>query len=232
MHKFGVERIIEVTQGKLPARLFVLAGPSGVGKYTITQGLLKSFPEMQRVVTFTTRAPRPEEVEGDQYHFISREEFVRKAEAGLLLEKEGIDVYGEGHLYSMPADLMTNLQDGKFLVLAEVDINGTRLLKELFPACTAIFVTAPPVTLLQRIRERNGDSHDLDLNKRLATAREQMQAASALFDYIVFNEGDLDHTVEAVEAIIRAERMRVREGVNLAAMLPDDAFDDVVKEIP
>jgi len=225
----GVERVLATTQRQLPRQLFVLAGPSGVGKYTITTRLLENHPAMHRVTTFTTRPPRPEEIEGDQYHFISREEFRRKSEAGELLEPAGQDVYGEGHLYSMPANLMTDVPEGKHLIIAEVDINGSALLKRLYPDCITIFVTAPPAELLARIRQRDGEHMDAEsLSKRLAMAHEHIRAAKN-FDYIVFNEDDLDSTMAAVEAIVTAERRRVRPGVALEAMIPDEEFDDVLE---
>jgi len=228
--KTGVERVIETTQGHLPKQLFVLAGPSGVGKYTITQRLLESHPAMQRVVTYTTRPSRPEEVEGDQYHFITLDEFRARAKDGDLLEVDGTDVYGEGYLYSMPADIMAAPED-KHMILAEVDINGSRLLREVVPGCITIFVTAPPADLLERIRGRDGNNTDAaSLTRRLETAREQIRAAKE-FDYIIFNESDnLDQTVAAVEAIIAAERNKVRQGVALEAMLPDEAFDTILEE--
>lgn len=227
----GVERILQATQGQLPKLLIVIAGPSGVGKYTITQRLLKNHPGMHRVTTFTTRPPRPDEVEGDQYHFISREEFKRMSEAGELLEPAGTDVYGEGHLYSMPSNLMEAVPEGKHLILAEVDINGTALLKQLYPDSVAIFVTAPPDVLLARIKSRADEHMDSDsLAKRIDTAHEHVRAARN-FDYIVFNNDDFEATVAAVEAIIAAIRRQVRPGVDLEAMLPEDAFDEVLGEI-
>ena len=227
---FGVERALKTTQGQLPRQLFVLVGPSGVGKYTISKRLLKNHPAMHRVTTFTTRPRRSEEVEGDQYHFITLEEFKRKSEAGELLEPAGQDVYGEGHLYSMPIDVL-DTPEGKHLILAEVDINGAALLKRLYPDCVTIFVTAPPAVLLERIKEREDEHMDADsLAKRLAMAREHIRAAKT-FDYIVFNEDDLETTIAAIEAIIAAERMQVRPGVDLETMLPGDAFEKTLEEI-
>ena len=222
----GVEKILKATNDQLPGQLFVLAGPSGVGKYTITQMLLETFPAMHRVTTFTTRPQRTDEVEGDQYHFITLEEFRRKSEAGQLLEPAGQDVYGEGHLYSMPADVM-HTPAGKHLILAEVDIHGTALLKQKFPDCVAIFVTAPPDVLIDRIKRRSDANMDAgSLAKRMATAYEQFQAAQN-FDYIVFNDRDsLEHTVAAIAAIVTAERRRVRPGVDLEAMIPAEELEE------
>jgi guanylate kinase len=225
-----IERILLQTRGSLPRRLFVLAGPSGVGKNTIIKILLTNHARYaERVRTYTTRSARPHEVPGVQYHFISAEEFRALALAGKLMEADantvGHDVYGLGDLYSMPSDIYEGVLPEKHLVIAEVDIYGMRLLKKRYPDCVTIFITAPPVSLLQRIHERPDDHMDAEaLVHRMQTAREQMRAAKE-FDYIVINQEDqLDSTVAAIETIIAAERSRVLPGVDLEAILPPDAF--------
>ncbi len=231
-----VERVLLQKNGFLPRLLFVLAGPSGVGKNTIIKKLLTNHPdEMGRVVTYTTRPPRKNEVEGVQYHFVSREQFRDLALAGRLMEADaqtaGHDVYRSGHLYSMPADIYEGLPPQKHLVVAEVDIYGMRRLRERCPDCVTIFVTAPPAVLLERIDERP-DLHmdDKTRAQRMVIAREQIQAAKE-FDYILFNRaGCLGETVAQVEAIIRAERMRVRHGVDLEAVIPAEAFTQSSEE--
>ena len=225
-----VERIVRQVKGHLPRLLFVLAGPSGVGKNTIITRILTNHShEMDRVRTYTTRQPRADEVDGEQYHFVSWEKFRELALAGKLMEADektaGHDVYNLGDLYSMPADLFEGIPPEKHLVIAEIDIYGTRLLKERFPGCVTIFMTAPPMALLERIRERPDEYMSQKvLAQRMHTAREQIRAAKE-FDYIVFNkEDELDKTVEAIETIIRAERMRVRHGIDLEAVIPGEAF--------
>ncbi len=229
-HLTDVERFVLQAKGSLPRLLFVVAGPSGVGKNTIIKELLTNHQrEMSRLITYTTRPRRDDEVEGEQYHFVSPERFRELAVQGDLMEANetvtGRDVYNLGHVYSMPANIYGDLPPGKHILLAEVDINGMRLLRQHYPDCITIFVTAPPLTLIERIRERR-DEHmnDDNLAHRMETAREQM-AAAAEFSYIVFNEeGYLCRTVETIEAIIRAERMRVRPGLDLAATIPESAF--------
>lgn len=225
-----VERVLLQIQGSLPRRLFVLAGPSGVGKNTIIKRLLTNHSGYaDRVRTYTTRSARPHEVPDVQYHFVSKEEFRALALAGKLMEADantvGHDVYGLGDVYSMPSDIFEGIPPDKHLVIAEVDIHGMRRLKERYPACVAIFVTAPPLSLLERIRERPDDHMDADaLSHRMQTAHEQIRAAKE-FDYIVFNQEDqLDATVAAIETIIAAERSRVLPGTDLEATLPPDAF--------
>jgi guanylate kinase len=225
------ERILLQTGGGLPRLLFVLAGPSGVGKNTIIKRLLTNhFHVMDRVRTYTTRRRRPAEIPDAQYHFVSAEEFHALAQAGKLMEVNadsiGHDVYGLGDRYSMPSDLFEGIPPEKHLVIAEVDIHGMRLLKTRYPDCVTIFITAPPLDLIERIRERPDDHMDAEaLSHRMQTAREQIRAAKE-FDYIVVNPEDrLEQTLATIELILTAERSRVRSGVDLEATLPADAFD-------
>jgi guanylate kinase len=226
-----VEYVIKTSKKHLDRRLFVLAGPSGVGKNTIIKELLASHPhEMDRVRTYTTRTRREDEIEGQQYHFVTPEQFRELALAGKLMEADeetvGHDVYGLGKLYSMPADLFEGIPEGRHIIIAEIDVVGARLVRSHYPNCVTIFVTAPPIDLVNRIRQRH--DHTMDnhsLAQRIETARGHIRAAKE-FDYVVFNrEGDLDRTIAAVEKIIEVERMRVVKGFDLEAVLPKDAFD-------
>ncbi len=225
-----VERVIQQTTGYIPRLLFVISGPSGVGKNTIIKKILTNHDnEMARVRTYTTREPREDEVEGAQYFFVSREQFRELALDGALMEADaetaGHDVYGAGHLYSMPTDIYVGIPPEIHLVIAEVDIHGMYRLKARVPDCISVFVTAEPVALLERIRNRPDEHMDAEnLNHRMETAREQIRAAKD-FDYLVFNQhGQLDQTVAQIETIIQAERMRTRHGVDLEAIIPDEAF--------
>jgi guanylate kinase len=230
----GVERVLLRMTGALPRHLFVLVGPSGVGKHTITQEVLATYqPLMGQVRTYTTRHPRADEIDGAQYHFVSREAFRALALAGKLMEADaehaGHDVYEAGDLYSMPADLFQDIPPEKHLVWAEVDTDGAQLLQARYPDCVTIFVTAPPLDLLERILRRSEDTdrhmNSETLARRMAAARKHIRAAKQ-FDYIVFNEDDrIDEAVAAVKGIIESERRRVRHGVDLEAILPEEAFD-------
>jgi guanylate kinase len=233
----SIEQIILHMKGHLPKQLFVIAGPSGVGKNTIIKRLLANHPDLMcRVHTYTTREPRDGEANGDQYHFVSHEAFRRLAEEGKLLEadsiREGHNVYGNKDLYSMPADVLGSTDPEKHLVIAEVDIYGARLLRQLFPDCVTIFITAPPAILLERLRGREGGRMSRkEMARRIDTAREQIRAAKE-FDYIVFNykQGDVDDVVAAVESIIYAARMRVRLDADLEAVIPKNAFDEILAQ--
>lgn len=224
-----VERLVLQLRGSLPKLLFVLVGPSGVGKNTIIKKLLTNNRYLDRIRTYTTRPARQSEIPGEQYHFVSVEEFRRMANEGLLMEADGDtpghDVYGLGALYSMPRNLYQEIQPGRHLVIAEVDIHGMRRLRHLYPDCVTLFVTAPPADLPQRIRERPDDHMDeSSLAQRMHIAQEQIRSAGE-FDYLVFNQADrIDETVEMIEIIIAAERSKVRHGLDLQAIIASDAF--------
>ena len=226
----AVEQVLKQLTGTRERRLFVIAGPSGVGKNTIIKELLATHPEMARIKTYTTRPPRDDEQEGDQYCFRTQAEFQSLARAGKLLEADadnpdGVDVYGTKHSYSMPSDLYEAIPPDRYIVLAEVDIDGAALLRTQIPTCVTIFITAPPLALLQRIQKRDDEKMSLkDLRQRMKTAREHIQAAKK-FDYVVYNRKDrLRMAIHAVETIIAAERMRVRPGFDLEAIIPESAF--------
>ncbi len=220
------ERILLQTRGELPRLLFIIAGPSGVGKNTIIKELLASYPDqMDRIRTYTTRQKRDNEVDGEQYHFVTKEQFKRLHEEGKLLE-DFHDVYGLDEWYSMPADLYQDIAPGRHLVIAEVDVVGAERLRKAVPGCITIFVTAPPLDLIKRIIERPDEGMtDQNLKSRMDTARKHISAASG-FDYLIFNEENhLCRTVAELRTIIEAERMRVRPGVDLEKIIPSDAFD-------
>lgn len=231
----GVERILKKMYGHVPRLLFVIAGPSGVGKNTIIKRLLANHPDvMARVVTNTTRPKRDDETEGEQYHFRTVEEFVEMGRANKLMEfdgEAGHDVYRSGNHYSMPADIYEDIPPEKFVVLAEVDIYGMRLLRERYPDCVTIFISASPEKLIERIfkrRDKHMDSHELA--HRMETAREQVKAARE-FDYILFNDdGSAEQVAAEIEKIIAVERMRVRAGADLETVIPEEAFPAMQQE--
>jgi len=227
----GVEKVLLQTLGHLPKQLFVLSGPSGVGKNTIIKKLLATYsPRMARVRTYTTRGPREDEIEGEQYYFVSPERFRELALSGRLMEVSGDtighDVYGLGHLYSMPTDVFENVPDDMHLVIAEVDVHGARLLKSNYPDAVLMFVTAPPDVLVERIEQRP-DEHMTEqaLAQRIAVAREHIRAARD-FDFVIFNEEDrLQAAIDAISDVIHSERMRVRHGLNLEDVMPGESFN-------
>ncbi|MCC6904968.1 MAG: hypothetical protein IT326_03935 [Anaerolineae bacterium] len=227
----GTESVIKRVTGNLTRLLFIIAGPSGVGKNTIIRKILANHqPLFDRIRTYTTRQKRDDEIPDEQYHFVSPEDFHALALAGRLLEVDennvGHDVYGLGEVYSMPRNLFQDVRPECYLVIAEVDIHGMRLLKSYYEPAVSIFIAAEPRDLIERIMDRRDATMDAEtLAQRMRTAHDQISAARE-FDYVVFNQDEqLEKTVAEIETIMLAERMRVRSGFDLEALLPAEAYE-------
>ncbi|HEY3110294.1 MAG TPA: guanylate kinase [Chloroflexota bacterium] len=190
-----------------PARglVFVLSGPAGVGKDAVLARLLERGVEIGRVVTAITRPPRPGEVEGRDYYFVTRERFMEMVAAGELLE--WADYVGSPR--GAPVwSLEQTLRRGRDAIL-KIDVEGARQVRARLPAAITIFLEPPNLqTLLQRMAVRGHDDR-AEIQRRLRRAEEEMALAPS-YDYRVVNrEGELERAVGEVEAIIAAERARV-----------------------
>ncbi len=194
-------------QNERPITLFLaLAGPSGVGKATLTKALLAGHPEIVRLTTYTTRQPRPNEIPGDQYFFVDRETFLAKYRRGELMESS--PVYLDGHLYGMPNNILNQVPPEKDMALAEVDMAGINFLKKRYPDCVTILIVAPLDELAERIAQRDPEMTGEAYQKRLASAQKWLQAAPT-FDYIIENEeGQLEKALAQLEAVLVAELAR------------------------
>ncbi|RJP80161.1 MAG: guanylate kinase [Candidatus Zixiibacteriota bacterium] len=179
-----------------PGRFVVLSSPSGGGKNTVIQRLLAKYPHFAYSVSATTRPPRPGEEDGKPYWFISREEFLRRLEAGDLLEWE--EVYGD--LYGTPrGPAEAAIAEGR-CVLFDLDVKGALRVKQVRPDSILIFLEPPSLAVLEdRLRRRGTDSEER-ICKRLAQAQWECNQASR-FDYRVVNDR-LEETIQAVERII------------------------------
>ncbi len=178
----------------------VLTGPSGVGKGTVGRALLAREPNLVWSVSATTRAPRAGEVDGREYHFMSREEFEAARDAGGFLE--WFEVYGQ--LKGTPiAPVVDRLAAGDD-VLLEIDVQGALAVKERLPEALLVFLRAPDRSE-QETRLRGRDSDDPDqIERRLATAAEE-EALADRFDAIVVND-TVERAVEQVAAILVSRR--------------------------
>ncbi|MEN9214792.1 MAG: guanylate kinase [Gloeomargarita sp. DG02_4_bins_56] len=174
-------------------RLIVLTGPSGVGKGTLLKHLCQRHPQLQVSVSLTTRAPRPGEIPGQSYIFVSREEFQAAIQAGALLEwAEYAD-----HYYGTPRQAVEQaLQQGKWVIL-EIEVVGARQIRQNFPQARLIFICPPTwATLEQRLRQRGQDS-EAAMQKRLERAKQELQAAPE-FDAQVVND-NLEQAIHELE---------------------------------
>ena len=191
---------------QLGARLFVLSGPSGVGKDALLSRMRQLGRSYHFTVTATTRPIRPGERDGVDYIFTSPDEFqCMIAENGLL---EWAEVYG--NLYGVPKQQVTDALQHSQDVLLKVDVQGAATVSKLYPESVLIFLEPPDMeTLDNRLRERGTENSEA-LRIKIETAREEMKAA-AWFDYRVVNHDDmLDDAVRAIDRIVSRETTPVR----------------------
>ncbi|MFM9033117.1 MAG: guanylate kinase [Mycobacterium sp.] len=165
-------------------RVLVLSGPSAVGKSTVVRRLREQVPDLHFSVSATTRAPRPGEVEGRDYHFVSPEQFQDLIDSGALLE--WADIHGGLHRSGTPAAPVIQAARSGRPVLIEVDLAGARAVKKAMPDAVSVFL-APPSReeLRDRLAGRGTESPEV-MARRLATAEAEL-AAQAEFDAVVVN---------------------------------------------
>lgn len=162
--------------------LTVISGPSGVGKSTVVRALLERCPRVWLSVSATTRAPRPGEVDGEDYFFVDREEFARMAAAGLLLEHAEFT----GNLYGTPREpVERRIADGTPVVL-EIELQGARQVRAAMPESTSVFLLPPSWEELERRLSGRGTEDPEVRERRLEAARTELRAQSE-FDHLVVN---------------------------------------------
>jgi len=185
--------------------LIVISGPSGVGKDSLVERMEERGCPFHFVITVTDRPPRPEEVDGEDYFFVSTEAFEDLIAQDELLEHA--TVYGQykGVPKQQVRKAMASSQD----VVMRLDVQGAATIRQIVPEAVLIFLTASSEKELEeRLRRRGCDSVD-QMERRIATAREEMKQLPA-FDYVTVNrDAELDEAVDDVLAIIRAEHCRV-----------------------
>ncbi len=174
-------------------RLLLITGPSGVGKGTLVARLLERHPGLWLSVSATTRAPRAGEEEGRHYFFLDRAAFERQVAAGGFLEWAEF----AGNLYGTPRGAVQQRLDAGQPVLLEIELEGARQVRRSFPAGFQVLLQPPSFEELERrIRGRGTDSEEA-IARRLARAREELEAA-AEFDAVVVND-DLDRALADLE---------------------------------
>ena len=195
-------------QNKTPARegiLFVISGPAGSGKGTVVKLLTERHPEILLSVSATTRNPRPGEVHGVQYYFITKPEFEKRLAADAILEHT---TYCDNY-YGTPRDAVeAALADGHDMIL-EIEVDGAMQIKNKVPGTVAIMLIPPnSETLEARLRGRGTETEEVIL-RRLARAREEIGLMSD-YDYVVVNgDGEAERCAEDIYEIIMAEHRRV-----------------------
>ncbi len=179
-------------------RLFVITGPSGVGKGTLISRLFDRVPGLELSVSATTRPPRPGEREGVDYHFMSEDQFDRVARAGDLLEYATYS----GRRYGTPrSEVEPRLEAGRSVVL-EIEVQGARQVREAMPEAVQVFIAPPsPGALRERLKGRGTDLQE-EIERRLEVATKELEARKE-FGHVIVND-DLDRATKELESLVRA----------------------------
>jgi guanylate kinase len=183
-------------------QLFIVAAPSGGGKTSLVQSLVKALPQLKISVSHTTRDQRPGEIEGEHYFFVSEAKFMQMVAAGEFVEHAS--VYGH-HYGTSQAQLENSLKKGIDVVL-DIDWQGAEQLRERFVHAVSIFILPPSLDILrQRLKERARD-HGEVIRERMEKAKDEIQHF-AEFDYLIVNEVFLT-ALDELKTIVLASRLK------------------------
>lgn len=182
--------------------LFVVSGPSGVGKGTVIEALMKEYDEINYSVSATTREPRAGEIDGEDYYFLSEEEFFMMEEKGEFIESACV----HNNYYGTPRSQVLGCMDRGEDIILEIDIQGANQVKEEFNNCILIFLLPPSFKELEKRLKKRGTESQRCRKIRLKNAREEIEA-TVVFDYEIVND-NLRNTVEEVKRIIKKEKMK------------------------
>jgi guanylate kinase len=177
--------------------VFVITGPSGVGKGTLIRELLRHLPGLELSVSATTRAPREGAVDGRDYHFLTEDEFDRRVEAGDFLEHA---TYSGKRYGTLRSEVERRLDAGTSVVL-EIEVEGARQVSQAMPECVRVFIAPPdPSDLRRRLTGRGTDPPDA-IERRIAQAEHEL-AAQGEFLHVVVND-EVQNAVAELERIVR-----------------------------
>lgn len=189
------------------ARVFVITGPSGVGKGTLIRGLMERLGELELSVSATTRAPRPGERDGVDYHFLTREEFERRVAAGEFVEHADYAGRSYGTLRS---ELEERVRAGAPVVL-EIEVQGARQVRRSVPDAVQVFIAPPSLDALRTRLVGRGTDDPEEVERRLRVAAEEL-AAQAEFAHVVVNDRLEDALAQLTEVVRAALNEGVRSG--------------------
>lgn len=182
----------------LSGKLVIISGPSGVGKSTIARRICEMFKNAHLSISATTRAKSNKEIDGEDYYFISKEQFEERIEKELFLEHA--EVFG--NMYGTPKDKVDQALEQGQIVILEIDVQGGRQVKEIYPDAIMIFIVPPtPKDLANRMNNRGRGEDEKAAKERLETASQEIAAAWRYYDNMVIND-DLEQAVNEVAQII------------------------------
>ena len=183
----------------MPAGVFVITGPSGVGKGTLIRGLMEQLPQLELSVSATTRAPRPGERDGVEYHFLSPEEFERRVASGEFVEHAHYAARSYGTLRS---ELERRVRAGVPVVL-EIEVQGARQVRAAMPEAVQVFIAPPSLPALRTRLIGRGTDDPEEVERRLQVAEQEL-AAQPEFEHVVVNDR-LDEALGRLAAIVEGE---------------------------
>ena len=185
----------------MTGNLFIVCAPSGAGKTSLVSELLKADPQIRLSVSYTTRKPRPGELDGREYHFVSEQKFEQMLEQGEFLESALV----HGNHYGTSQRWINEQRAAGSDILLEIDWQGAAQVRNLMPEAIGIFILPPSIeALTRRLNERAQDSPDV-IARRLAAARLEIGHA-AEFNYVIIND-NFDQAAQDLISIVRAQRL-------------------------
>jgi guanylate kinase len=179
-------------------KLVVLAGPAGVGKGTLVKWILEREANFMLSVSATTRGPRPGEIDGVHYHFVTTEEFEKGIADGQFLE--WARVHNQNYYGTPKTELLRAEQQNKHLLL-EIDLQGARQIEDSHPEAISIFILPPSWELLEERLRNRGTETESEIQTRLTTARRELEAANE-FDFQLIND-DLEFCAQEIIRIVK-----------------------------
>ncbi len=182
-----------------PARVFVITGPSGVGKGSLISRLRERIPELELSTSATTRNPRPGEVHGTDYHFLDRTEFEQRVERGEFLEHAA---YSGNHYGTLRSEVEQRIAAGHPVVL-EIEVQGAGQIRDTMPEAVQVFIAPPALSSLRERLEGRGTDSPEAIAARLEVAEGEL-AARDQFHHQVIND-DLERATEELELIVRGK---------------------------
>ena len=186
----------------MSGNLFIISAPSGAGKTSLVHALLDLDPHIDLSVSFTTREPRPGELDGKDYHFVSRETFLAMKERGEFLESA--EVYGNLYGTSQTWIRQEIAKGGD--ILLEIDWQGAAQVRRLFPESISIFILPPSMEALEQRLKGRGKDNDAVIAKRMAAVREDVAHVNE-FNYVIIND-KLDEALRELNAVVLSARLR------------------------
>ena len=187
---------------KVSGRLFILSAPSGTGKTSLTKSLIQKNINLSLSISYTSRRMRPTEVEGHDYFFVERNIFEQMLEDRELVESA--EIYG--NLYGTSRQWINEAINSGKDILLEIDGQGARQVREIFPDVVSIFVLPPSLEVLEnRLKDRNQDSKEV-IAKRMAAAKEEISHVSE-YDYVIIND-NMDVALRDLVSVVQSERLR------------------------